>query len=116
MSTASKPNWNEVDFTSDNVMSEYVNWLRSEYGDVAADFPPASVVCFVDDENIEYAVVGYSKMGGVSTVRLMDLADMVTTPYEDYIKKSRVVCPPDLKRLKYVYNKNGDEFARKFRQ
>lgn len=96
--------------------AEYIHWLSANYGDVAKCFPPGSVVCFSDDERVEYAVVGYCEVNGKNTVNIVDLALIANTPYDDLPKVCQVVCPVDgLPRLVYLYNKNGEEFAAKFR-
>jgi hypothetical protein len=90
--------------------------LRAEYGDVPSRFPPASVVCFEGDEQREFVVIGYVYFGAMPSVILIDLAEMRCTAYEDFPKKARRVCPHhELPRLRYLYNRNGKEYAAKFR-
>lgn len=103
-------------WTNDDDLTSYASWLREKYGDVPSKFPPAFIVCFYDDELHEYAVIGYAVVDGQPTVKLIDLAELAITPYEDYGKKSRNVCPKhELPKLRYLYNRNGEEFARSFK-
>ncbi len=95
---------------------DYIKWVKSKYGDVPSRFPPASIVCFENDPNHEYAVVGYVKYNDLPTVKLIDLAEMATTPYEAYNTKSKTICPEhELPKLRYLYNQNGEELTAKFR-
>lgn len=114
--------WTDDDFATQAGEQAYVYWLLGEYGKVASNFPPASVVCFEGYELHEFAVIGYAVVEFEDetekpTVKLLNLAEMSATPYEKYPERSRTICPThELPKLKYLYNQNGQQFADKFKR
>lgn len=91
----------------------YLRWLVEQYGDVARRFPPASVVCFEDDEVHEFLVIEYFEGDDGPSIGIMDIALASTVRPEELEKRSRRLCPKhELPRLKYLWNHDEDMVRR----
>ena len=89
--------------------ASYFRWLVGKYGmENVLKFPPATVVQFQDQPNIEYVVMGYCRTKAGIGLHLVDIADY-NQGYERAVDCCRDYCPHEVEQLVVVRSLNSPE-------